>query len=657
MIMRGIGVFVLLLPFLPLVRLYPQAPDLRGTVPPTEWLLGAAIFGFAGWLLARVAGSRVERAVAGAAGRAGARAGRLVLACGVGLAILLVAVSSIGFRHRPVHVDSVVQLFQAEIFAAGMLEAPRPPEPPFFAALNMVLDDTGWYSQYPPGHALMLVPGVLARAPWLVPIALSLGSFAFLVGFARLAWDHRTALLVALLLLLCPFFWFMGASFMNHVSALFFVSAFLYGFARWERGGATGWMVAAGIALGAATLSRPLTAVAVAAVFGVVAIVRGRERRTGPVVAGLAFAGVASLYLAYNAATTGHPLVPGYIELWGTAHGLGFHPTPWGDLHTPLAGLRNELIDLSLLNLFLFEWPIPALWPLGIALAAGWLDDRWSRRLVVAFLALPLAYLFHWHRDAFLGPRYLYAGVAFAVPLTAHAMIQGWERLGGRVVRKRSDPEERGRGAFRPAAFAAALVGLCFLYSLAWGIPQRFVIHATGRGSMKVDLPAEARAAGIESGVVFVATSWGNRLLAAVYGLGAPASTAERVYRRSDHCELQRLVDTALREGWSPARTDRAMSRLVVPRNRLVATSALNGDPTLRLARGRGLAARCREEIEHDRRGGYSLYVPHLIANTPTLDGRWVVARDMRDRNAELLRRYPERRAYLFRGSEFLRLR
>ena len=617
-------------------------------VPPADWLLGVAIFGFLAWLLARVRGSGIERSVANVSRRVGSRIDRVVAGCGIVLAGLLTTVASLVFRHDPLHVDSVVQLFQAKIFAAGMVKAPPPPDPAFFAILHMIVDPSGWYSQYPPGHSALLVPGVLAGVGWLVPVALSLGTFAFLTGFARIVWDRATAVVVALLLLLSPFFWFMGASFMNHVSALFFVSACLYCLARWERDDTAGWAALAGLALGAASLSRPLTAVAVGAVFGVVALLRDRGRWKGVVAGAIGFVGLASLYLLFNAATTGHPLLTGYAELWGAAHGLGFHPTPWGEVHDPIDGLRNELIDLSLLNLFLFEWPIPALWPLGIALAAGWIEDGWSRRLVVAFFALPAVYFFYWHRDAFLGPRYLYAGVAFVVPLSARALVEGWNRLGGRFVGDRA--------SLRPAAFGAALVGLCFLYSLGWGIPQRFVIHATGMRSMKVDLTERAREAGLEGGLVLVATSWGNRILAELHGLGVPASLAERVYRRSDHCELQHLIDAALREGWSAERTKRALSRIVVPRRRLNRTAELNGDPTLRLARGTSLSGRCRDQIAYDRKG-YTVYVPHLIENTPTLDGHWVVARDLRERNEELLRRYPDRRAYLYRGRQFHRIR
>ena len=56
------------------------------------------------------------------------------------------------------------------------------------------------------------------------------------------------------MLALAPFFWFMGASHMNHVSALFFVSTFLYLLVLWEGRGSPALLFGAGLAVGAAVL-------------------------------------------------------------------------------------------------------------------------------------------------------------------------------------------------------------------------------------------------------------------------------------------------------------------------------------------------------------------------------------------------------------------
>lgn len=652
-VLRLAGAVLLAAPFVPISAIFGESAGLSALVPPGEWILGIAIFGCVAWLVAAFAGERLEAAVDAARARVPTTSRAAAPIAGAAMAALLATVSALVFRHRPLLVDSVVQLFQAKIFSDGMVAAPLPVARPFFATLHMVFDASGWYSQYPPGHALLLVPGVLAGAPWVVPVVLSTGSFAFVVAFTATVRGRGAGWLAGAALLLCPFFWFMGASFMNHVSTLFFLSAFLLGWARWERSGSAAWILAGGAALGGAFLSRPLTAFAVGVVFAVETLASADLRRRIPAIAGAvaAFFAVASIYPLYNAATTGDPFLPGYVRLWGADHGLGFHASPWGQVHTAWTGLRNELTDLSLLNGFLFEWPVPALAPVGLFLLLGGERDAWDRRLTLAFLALPAVYFFYWHRDAYLGPRYLYSGVAFLVPLTVRAVTAGWERLGDVRIGRRGTA----LSSVPARGFGTALIGLSVLYALGWGIPQRFVIYATGLSSMKVDLLARAEAAGLEPGLVFVKTSWGNRLIAEIYGLGVSASAAEKAYRRTDHCRLREVVQTARREGWPAGRVESALGEIEEDADRLVATAELNGDPTLRVDPDRRLTEGCVDEIRYDREG-YTVYIPHLTANDPRLEGPWIVARDLRDRNRELRERYPGRPAYRYAPGGFERL-
>jgi hypothetical protein len=49
----------------------------------------------------------------------------------------------------------------------------------------------------------------------------------------------------------------------------------------------------------------------------------------------------------------------------------------------------------------------------------------------------------------------------------------------------------------------------------------------------------------------------------------------------------------------------------------------------------------------------YQNFTAHLPDDRPTLDGPLVFARDLRASNARLLRRYPDREAWVFRGGEF----
>ena len=660
---RAAGWLLLLVPFIPLRALFDDPPGTTWLLGPGEWLLGLFVFGTVAWLVARIFPEGINRLAVWVA-RLCRRPSEVTfrIAALSALSGLLLVASVGAFSRHPLLIDSIIQLFQAKILAGGAASAAAPAFDAFFTTQHMVTDAGRWYSQYPPGHPAALAVGVRLGAPWLVPILLSLASAWLIADFAKRAFGVETGRLTLALLVLAPFFWFMGASHMNHVSALFFIALFLWLFQRWEgpvrdgRGhgtrqgrdpapGSLLWLGLAGAALGALFLSRPLTALAVGLAFAFPALRAARRRWPAAALVGaVGFLAVASAYLMFNAATTGDLLTPGYLRLWGAEHGLGFHDTPWGDRHTPLTGLRNELVDLALLNGFLFEWPIPALLALGAFFAAGWSRPGWSRRLLVAFLAIPAAYFFYWHRDAFLGPRYLYDGLPFLMPLLALTLLELYRRVGEKPLGPLA--------GVRAGSLLSALLALAFGYSALYGAPQRFRVYATGMASLKQDLVREAEAVGVEGGLIFVAVSWGNRLIARARGAGASASVVERVYRRSDHCELEETVGRAEAEGWDGPRLDAALEALIRAPGE-IEVQKLNGDPTLRLVPGRPLTEVCTREILYDR-AGYTNYSPHLAANDPDLRGRFVLARDLGSQDGKLRALYPEKPAYLYRPGRFI---
>jgi 4-amino-4-deoxy-L-arabinose transferase-like glycosyltransferase len=647
------GWFLLLVPFVPLAWLFGEIDRTRGLVPPNEALLGLFVFGCLAVFGARLLPARVPERVLQILDRERGAGSKITGGAVLLLVVLLLVTAVFAFARRPLLIDSVIQWFQAQIFASGRLYAEAPPDEAFFAVQHMLVDGGRWYSQYPPGHSALLGLGAALGAGWLVPVALSVGTALLLYGFTRRAYDLATARTTVIVLALAPFFWFMGASHMNHVSALFFVAAFLYLLVLWEGNGSPWVLFGAGLAIGAAFLSRPLTALAVGIALAPFVLARAwRERDARSVLAGaLGALALAMVYLGYNAATTGDPLLPGYIKLWGADHGLGFHTTPWGEMHSPLAGVRNELTDLALLSSLMFEGPVPALLPAGLLFAAGWASKEWDQRLMVGFLAIPLAYLFYWHRDAFLGPRYLYSGLAFLAPLTARGLLELFRRTAGRTLWK-------GAALTRVPVQSAAgmLLVLSFVYAAAYSTPRRFHVYRSGLASMKVDLAAEARAHSVGDAVVFVSVSWGNRLLARMRGLGVSASGAETAYRQGDHCALELILRRAEAEGWSRDRTAAAVSELEPGGQTVPASSPLtNGDPTLRLVPGVDLPAVCLDQIAYDR-AGYSNYSPFLADQDPSLKGSLVIARDLRERNRELAEAYPQRRALLFRNGRFIPL-
>jgi len=71
---------------------------------------------------------------------------------------------------------------------------------------------------------------------------------------------------------------------------------------------------------------------------------------------------------------------------------LGFGVDPWGRAFTPAVALSNLAVAMRRLNLFLYEWPIPALLPLGVWAIAGRQRRAADAIVAVGVLAVPALY-------------------------------------------------------------------------------------------------------------------------------------------------------------------------------------------------------------------------------------------------------------------------
>jgi len=321
------------------------------------------------------------------AGRRGPDLPALVLAALAALAAAII--SHVVFGRIPHVQDSIAQLFQGRIFADGRLWAPAPPFRECFDYTHMLIDRGRWYSQYPPGHALLLVPGIWLGVPWLTnPLLGGVSIYGtFLLG--RALFGRAAGRLAAVLGLLSPFLLLMAAEFMAHVSALAALTYFLVFLVRALRpaedpadprqaAGRRRDGMLAGACLLLGVLIRPFTAFAVAVPAFLYALWLLRRDRGGmPALVWTAAGGAAGVVLLglYNWGTTGDPLVTGYVRLYGPSHGIGFGRGSWGPPHTLERGLRHAAANLQSLNGRLFEWPVTSLVPLLLALLpARWLQ-------------------------------------------------------------------------------------------------------------------------------------------------------------------------------------------------------------------------------------------------------------------------------------------
>ncbi len=344
--------------------------------------------------------------------------------------------------------DSIAQLFQAKVFALGMMAAPAPSDPRFFERLYLVVERGIWYAIYPPGHSLLLTLSVLAgMADWLNPLVTAL----IVPLYFGLAWRFATpfpARLGCVLLALSPFFLMMGSEYMNHPPCLLFLLLAIAGlFAPGEpvvskRLALFG--LASGLASGFAYLIRPLTALAVLSITAVGYVIRWRKQPRRIVLTGLMMAvGIAPpliFYLMYNARTTGSPWLVGYVHYFD-ANPMGFGGKPWGPHplgppvpagvhHNPMRGLANTICNFNGLNSFLFGWPIPSLTLAFLLFIPGFTRNRADWFCVAVIGMVAAVYFFYFYQDYCFGPRFFYETIPGWIFLTARG-IEEIHRKGG----------------------------------------------------------------------------------------------------------------------------------------------------------------------------------------------------------------------------------
>ena len=188
-----------------------------------------------------------------------------MLAAGLGAA----ALSRYCFPYFAFDPDTAAYLFQAKLLAKGVLAASAPPDFGFSPSPHINIYNGLWFSKYPFGTSLFLVPGILTGVPWLMP-ALATG-LTLLLFFAimRELFDTRVASVALLFALVSPTTLLIGGSLLSQPVSKLCVAIYLYCIVRLVNDASHGRRVLlaalAGMALGYGFNTRPLVAV----VFGV----------------------------------------------------------------------------------------------------------------------------------------------------------------------------------------------------------------------------------------------------------------------------------------------------------------------------------------------------------------------------------------------------
>ncbi|MBX3134396.1 MAG: hypothetical protein KF689_13520 [Gemmatimonadaceae bacterium] len=598
-----------------------------------DWALGSALCAMVGvlvWFLVRRRGADV---VAPSVPREIANEQLALLWLCAGAAALYGAVALLVFSGRPLLIDEVIYVLQAQDLAAGRLTHEIPGPKPFFSVMHEVDLGDRAYGQYPFGGPAMLVPGVLLGATWVVgPVFGAVAAWAFgtLLRVLEPTATARWRLATTALFVVAPFGAFMFGSHMNHATTLAWLLLAAVALSRAVRDGANPWWgLATGLGLGIAATIRPLDAAAYA--LPAAAWLAWRARRGGRPLALLLLSGVgvaAPMALAFwaNAETTGHPLRFGYDVLWGANQSLGFHDTPWGDAHTPQRGLELLGLYLTRLNTYLFELPFPSLLLPAIGL---WLLPQlraMDRYLAAAAALVGAGYWAYWHDGFYPGPRFLFAWLPVLVLWSA----RGCSELSRRC-------------AARPAVWTGVRASLWTALALAVVSVAviRWPTYRNGMASMRVS-PRAASEAGVDSALVLVQESWGSQLMVRLWDRGITRPETEYLYRSVDSCVLEESLSALEQSGTRGDEARALLLPLAADSARLI-KSTLTPDPSERQLPGLPYTEACVRRIAEARRG-YLLYAPWRIVRDGNVYARWLPGRE-----AEIAAHFPGRPVYLLR--------
>jgi len=532
------------------------------------------------------------------------------------------------FGRLPHVEDSIAQLAQARIFASGSALA-APFEPREFFFFGFMVDTEGWFSQYPPGHPLLLALGVLAGAPWLVNPLLGAIAVVLLYYLLKGLLGESAARWGAWALALSPWALFMSAEFMNHATALTASLAGWLALHQAQRRG--GWMIPAGAAFGYCAATRPLEGAIFAVLGGVLLLAHhGWTRPAGwirTIPYGLGFAATVSLYFLHNAWTTGHPLATGYTLTWG-GNGFGFGPVNWGPAHTPGEGIVNTAMSLAGLNVFAWETPLPALAGVAVWAALGGRLTRWDRLFLAALILVPLGYALYYFHDFCFGPRYYY--VIF--PQVIYFTLRGVQALKARLEDRLKVP---------PGRLRAGLIGAgAFLLAMQLGValPHRAAVYADAYWGTDDAPRKEARRLGLHRALVFIENHPWEVLQTRLHALGFITGDAHRsLFQVTGEGldEVLREMGIEGEEQWEAHPDTAELARRIAAWQEAWIRSG--GEPL-------------NPWLEAGRQTYFSNGAVHL--DPRDRDPDVILARDLGDHNHALMARHPGRKAYRYAWDE-----
>ena len=302
------------------------------------------------------------------------------------------------------------------------------------------------FGKYPPGWpAVLSIASRLDLRAWINPLMAGLGVWlTYLLG--KRIFNDFVGLLAAGLTVTSPFFLMNSGSLLSHPFGLVLSAAFALGWLEsfwndkndrpmegpFQAKKTWVYTLLSALALGGLIITRPMTALAVAAPFAIhgLYLLFCADRQTRLrllVIAGVAIL-FTGLYLLWQYSLTGDALLNPYT-LWWPYDKVGFGPgygrMPGGhSLHLAWINARDS-IRAGMSDLFgwgSYSW---ILLPFGL-----WSAHRNPKALLTGsvFVSLVLIYMTYWIGAMLFGPRYYYEGLFSVTVLSAAgiAWLAGW---------------------------------------------------------------------------------------------------------------------------------------------------------------------------------------------------------------------------------------
>ncbi len=649
---QALGLAILLFAFAPIYRIMDtsaEAPHREVSVEVAEVTLQLAWWGtivivLLAWLLARLFSSRIPRI-------AGNRvldwidrptSGVFALSLGAVAGVVALVTGRALYRGFFTNVDEIASAIQARYLAQGMLGGPISSAPDAWLIPNTLMVSEGWVSHFPPMHLFAMAAFTRLGAPMLLgPLFAAALAWFIALSFPRLLPDRRgLARLASVAVALSPFLLFLGGGSMSHVSAGAFGAAALYSALR-ARDGSPWWAVGAGAAVGLMVSDRPLIGLVLGSVFtlGVWvphALRAGTPPRTWLATrAGLTLLGGAPFAVMlgwYNSRLFGSPSRLGYLAAFGDHHRLGFHMDPWGYPYTLEEALGFTSSDVLSMGIQLLETPFPITVFVGLYLLTVFRLPR-GMGLLLAWATLPiLANAYYWFHDVRMLFEAAPAWIAIAV-LAAVGLARG------------EGPSNRWVKDMAAWAIVLAVVG-----AAAWGVPTRWGSYKWSQETL--DRITPPRPATESAAIVFVHTSWNERLSASLQGTGGVRQdTVITALRRNTNCQLHlyALAREAAASGSNVAMPPVDLNQIPGTPSDIQRPAAPAG-ATPRIRPNEVFPDSCMQQLRADRFGAVALAPLVWQGDLPGIEeGRTLYVRDLGpDKNRRVLAQYPDRAPFVF---------